>query len=498
MIRRRRRAGPELNWQLILPVVCGTLLAVGAGLTAAFAVALASGGEGRELVAAGATAAVVVPLSTLGVLTARRLDTLPLRPRDGFFAVTAAWLSAALVGAIPFLIAGTFDRPVDALFESMSGFTTTGATVIDDVGAEPDAILFWRSVSQWIGGVGIVVLVVAIAPATGLASQRVFYAELSGVTSERLTPRIADTAKILWGIYLALTAAGFLAYLLAGMGPFEAVNHIMTTLATGGFSTENGSIAAFDSLAVELVAIVFMVIAGVNFAFYWRALRGQSVWPQAAEVRAYLAIMAAGAVAVSASLALSGHPGSLAQQLREGGFSVVAVMTGTGYTTVDFDGFADFARSALLLLMFVGGCAGSTAGGLKVIRVMLLAKTGAQEVQRQLRPQAVQVLRTRGKVFSEDLRRGVLGFFLVYMAVAAVGTLAMAASGLDGPSALSSVAATLNLVGPGLGDVGATDNYAAVSEGGRLVLAFLMLAGRLEVFTVLVLLTPAFWRPASA
>lgn len=495
---RPRRAGPDLNWQLILPVVCGTLLAVGAGLLAAFAVAVGAGGEGRELLAFGATAGVVLPVSALGVLTARRLDTMPLRPRDGFFAVTAAWLAAALVGAIPFLIAGTFDRPADALFESMSGFTTTGATVIDDVSGQPDAVLLWRSISQWIGGVGIVVLVVAIAPATGLASQRVFYAETSGIVADRLTPRIADTAKILWGIYLVLTAAGLLAYLLAGMGPFDALNHAMTTIATGGFSTETASIQAFDSLAIELVAIVFMVISGVNFAFYWRALRGRSIWPQAAEVRVYLAIMAASVAIVTAALALSDHPGDLLDQLREGGFSAVTVMTGTGYTTVDFDGFTETARSYLLLLMFVGGCAGSTAGGVKVIRLMLLAKTGAQEVQRQLRPKAVQVLRTRGKVFSEDLRRGVLGFFFVYMAVAALGTMAMVLSGLDGPSALASVAATLNLVGPGLGEVGATDNYGAVSQGGRLVLAFLMLAGRLEVFTVLVLLTPAFWRPASA
>ncbi|NLT05569.1 MAG: TrkH family potassium uptake protein [Solirubrobacterales bacterium] len=495
---RPRHLGPDLNWQLILPVICGTLLAVGAGLVAAFAVALAAGGEGSELIAFGATAAVVLPLSALGVATARNLETVPLRPRDGFFAVTAAWVAAAVVGAIPFLIAGTFDRPIDALFESMSGFTTTGATVIDDVSGQPDAILFWRSVSQWIGGVGIVVLVVAIAPATGLASQRVFYAETSGITADRLTPRIADTAKILWGIYLVLTAAGFLAYVLAGMGPFDAINHVMTSVATGGFSTETASIQAFDSLAIELVAIVLMVLAGINFAFYWRALRGSSIWPQAAEVRAYLAVMAVSVAAVTVALALSEHPGTIPQQLREAGFSVVTVMTGTGYTTVDFDGFNESARSYLLLLMFVGGCAGSTSGGIKVIRLMLLAKAGGQEVQRQLRPKAVQVLRTRGRVFSEELRRGVLGFFFVYMAVTAAGTLAMVLSGLDGPSALSSVAATLNLVGPGLGEVGATDNYGAVSQGGRVVLAFLMLAGRLEVFTVLVLLTPAFWRPASA
>jgi trk system potassium uptake protein TrkH len=494
--RRRGRLGPNLNWQLIVPVVSGALLAVGLGMAACFAVAVA-GGDGATL-AFGGPAAVVVPLAALGMASARRLRSMPLRARDGFFAVTAAWVVAAAVGAIPFLLADTFDRPLDAFFESMSGFTTTGATLLAEIEPEPDAILLWRSITQWLGGVGIVVLVVAIAPATGLATQRVFYAETSGVTAERLTPRIADTAKIICGIYLALTAAGFLAYLVAGMAPFDAVNHIFTTLATGGFSTKTTSIAEFDSLAIELVAILFMTAGGVNFAFYWRAMRGQGIWPQAAEVRLYLLILAASITAVTISLAVNDQAGGIWQNLREAAFSVTSIMTNTGYTTAEFDDFNDYARAHLLLVMFIGGCAGSTAGGLKVIRVLLLGKTAGQEVQRQLRPKAVQVLRTRGRVFSEEVRRGVLGFFYIYMTVAIVATLAMLASGLDIISAFSSVAATLNLVGPGLGEVGATDNYEAVSDGGRAILTAIMLTGRLEIFTVLVLLTPAFWRPTVA
>jgi trk system potassium uptake protein TrkH len=490
------RVGPNLNWQLIVPVVSGALLAVGVGLLACCVLAIV-GGDGGTL-AFGVPAAVVISSAAAGVLSARQLPAVPLRARDGFFAVTAAWLVAALVGAVPFLLEGTFGRPVDAFFESMSGFTTTGATLLREIEPEPDSILLWRSIMQWLGGVGIVVLVVAIAPATGLATSRVFYAETSGVTAERLTPRIADTAKILWGIYLTLTALGFVAYLIAGMGPFDAINHIFTTLATGGFSPRTASIAHFDSLAIELVAIVFMIAAGVNFAFYWRAMRGPTIWPQAAEVRLYLLILAGSIAALTASLELANHAGGVWQSLRDAAFSVTTVMTNTGYTTVDFDGFNDYARSHLLLLMFVGGCAGSTAGGLKVIRVLLLAKTAGQEVQRQLRPKAVQVLRTRGRVFSEDVRRGVLGFFYIYMAVTIVATMAMLATGLDIVSAISSVGATLNLVGPGLSQVGATDNYEAVSEGGRVILSFVMLAGRLEVFTLLVLLTPAFWRPSVA
>ena len=488
--------GPGVNWRVVVPVVSGTLLAVGAGLLVCAVVAVVGGDGGT--VAFAATAVVVIPVAGLGLASARFLRSVPLRPRDGFVAVTAAWLAAAIVGAIPFVVAGTFDRPLDAFFESMSGFTTTGATLVGTVETQPDAVLLWRSLTQWIGGVGIVVLVVAIAPATGLATQRVFYAETSGITAERLTPRIADTAKIIWGVYLALTALGFLAYWIAGMPAWDSINHIFTTVATGGFSTRTASIADFDSLAIELVAIVFMAASGVNFAFYYRAVKGGSLWPQAAEVRLYLLILAGSILAVSASLAISGSPGDFWQNLREGGFSVTTTMTNTGYTTADFDGFNDYARSHILMVMFLGGCAGSTAGGLKIIRVMLLAKTAGQEFERQMRPKAIQVLRTRGRVYSEEVRRGVLGFFYVYMTVAFIGTLAMTASGLDMISAFSSVAATINLVGPGLGEVGATDNYEAVSDGGRVILAALMLIGRLEVFTVLVLITPAFFRRGLA
>jgi trk system potassium uptake protein TrkH len=494
---RRRRLGPNLNWAIIVPVVSGALLAVGLGLAVCFVVALL-GGDGATT-ALGAPAAVVLPLAMAGVLSGRRLPTAPLRARDGFFAVTMSWVAAAAVGAIPFLVYGTYTAPADAFFESMSGFTTTGATLLDRVEAEPDSILLWRSFTQWIGGVGIVVLVVAIAPATGLASQRVFYAETSGVTAERLTPRIAETAKIIWGIYLTLTALGFAAYSIAGMTPWDAINHIFTTVATGGFSTRTASIAGFDSLAIELVALVFMAAGGVNFAFYWLAIRGRRrLWPQAAEVRAYLLILLGATLAVTASLQLANDGPAVAESLRASAFTVVSVVTTTGYTTADFDEFPDFARLALLALMFVGGCAGSTAGGMKVIRVMLLGKAAGQEVQHQLQPKAVQVLRIRGRVFPEAVRRGVFAFFGLYVTVFVAGTLAMAAVGLDPVTAAASVIATLNVIGPGLGDVGASENFAAVPHAGRWLLSLLMLVGRLEVFTVLVLLTPAFWRPSIA
>ena len=497
MSRRRAQFGPSLNWQVIVPVISGTLLAVGLGLATCFVVAVAGGDGG--VMEFGVPALVVTPLAALGVASARRLRSMPLRARDGFFAVTMAWVAAAAVGAVPFVLLGTLEAPVDAFFESMSGFTTTGATLLDEIEREPDAILLWRSFSQWLGGVGIVVLVVAIAPATGLASQRVFYAETSGVTADRLTPRIADTAKIIWGVYLTLTGLGFAAYWLAGMTPWEAVNHSFTTVATAGFSTRTNSIGAFDSLAIELVAIVFMIAGGVNFAFYWLALhRRDRLWPQAAEVRAYLLILLAAIVAATVTLELAGGSGGLGASLRAAAFTVVSIVTTTGYTTADFDAWPDFGRLLVVALMFVGGCAGSTAGGMKVIRVMLLGKAAGQEIQRQLQPKAVQVLRVRGRVFSEDVRRAVFAFVAIYLTVFLIGTLAMAAIGLDPVTAAASVAATLNVIGPGIGEVGAAENFGAVPEAGRWLLAGLMLVGRLEIFTVLVLLTPAFWRPSIA
>jgi trk system potassium uptake protein TrkH len=483
----------------VLPVLGGALLAVGLGM-AVCAVTAVVRGDGAAAAFA-IPSAVVIPVSLVALLSAGRLSSIPFRARDGFFAVTMAWVVAAAAGAVPFLLHGSFDDPSDAFFESMSGFTTTGATLLGRLEEQPDSILLWRSLTQWMGGVGIVVLVVAIAPATGMATQRMFHAEMSGFTAERLTPRIADTAKIIWGVYLALTAAGFLAYLLAGMGPFDAINHILTTIATGGFSTRTASIAAFDSLAIELVAIVFMALGGVNFALYWRVLKGRgrgSLWPHLAELRAYLVILLAATTVVTLSLILSDTTISAGRALRDSAFTVVSIITSTGFITADFNEWDSFGRLVMLLLMFVGACAGSTAGGMKVMRVVLLGKAAAQEVQRQVRPKTVQVLRVGGRVFSEEVRRGVLAFFSIYVLIFVVGTLVMTAIGVDGTTAASSVIASLNIIGPGLGEVGPTENYSAIPGGGLWFLCLLMLTGRLEIFTVLVLLTPAFWRRSVA
>jgi trk system potassium uptake protein TrkH len=479
---------------LVLPllVIGGTFVACGIGMLVCAAVGLA--GDEREIHALAVPGAATLALGVAMVRVAggRAPSGLTISPANGFASVTFAWVAAAAVGAIPLLAAGTFSSVLDAYFESMSGFTTTGSTLLEKMEVEPDAVLFWRQTMQLLGGVGIVVLVVAVAPVSFTGLQRAFYAEASGVTAERLTPRIVDTAKIIAGIYAALTFACGVAYAIAGMNAFDATSHAFSTVATGGFSPRTASIGFFGSVAIETIAIVFMVAGAINFAFYWRAIRGGPLMPQLAEVRGYLLILALAIAAVTVSVSLADDVGGVADSLRQSAFAVVTVATNTGFVTGDFDLFNDFARLGLLMLMIVGGCAGSTAGGIKVIRAMLLAKSGWQEVKRQVQPSAVQVLRLGGRPFSEEVRRAVFAFFLVYMLVFVTGTLALAASDLDPLSAISGTAATLNMVGPGLEEVGAHESFQAFSPFARVVGVLLMLIGRLEIFTVVALLAALF------
>ena len=469
----------------------GTLIACGLGMLVCAGVGAI--GDGRAIAALALPGAATLALGAALVIAARRApDAVAIRPAVGFGAVTLAWLFAAIVGAVPLLAAGTFSSLIDAYFEAMSGFTTTGATLLGEIEPEPDGILMWRQVMQWLGGIGIVVLVVAVAPVSMLGMQRAFYAETSGITAERLTPRIIDTAKILAGIYIALTVACGIGYAITGMGGFDAVLHSLSTVATAGYSPKTASIGHFDSVGIELVAIAFMVAGGVNFAFYWRAIRGRPLMPPLAEVGIYLAILAVAIGVVTVSIVLSDDAGGIADSLRVSAFSVVTVATTTGFVTADFDAFNDFSRILLLVLMVIGACAGSTAGGLKVIRAFLLAKSGGQEVRRQLEPRMVQVLRLGGRTFSEETRRAVFSYFLVYVLVLVTGILALAASGLDPVTAISGGVSNLNLIGPALGDVGAHESYEAFSPFARLVGATLMLIGRLEIFTVVAVLVAVF------
>ncbi len=419
-----------------------------------------------------------------------------MRLRDGFIIVALFWAGLGLSGTLPFVLS---ERPdlsfTDALFESISGLTTTGATVIVGLDELPRAILFYRQELQWLGGMGIIVLAVAILPMLGIGGMQLYRAETPGpIKDNKLTPRIAETAKALWYIYLGLTVACAFAYWLAGMTPFDAIAHSFSTVAIGGFSTHDASMGYFDSAAIEAVAIVFMLLAGANFALHFTAWRSVSLRPyvQDSEFRTYIGILATVALITSAFLYWSGTFEDAGSALHHGIFQAVSIGTTTGFTTAQYQDWPGFLPLLLLFTSFVGGCAGSTGGGLKVIRVLLLFKQGQREILRLIHPSAQLPIRVGENHLSEEVVEAVWGFFSLYVASFSVMLLLLSATGLDLVTSFSAVAACLNNLGPGLGEVG--PHYANISDPAKWVLCFAMLLGRLEIFTLLVLLTPAFWR----
>lgn len=486
------RAGSSLLAPIVGLAIGGTMIAGGAGMLVCGLVGLVDGRDAGSFLASGAS---ILGLGLGLFLTARRAEAREqsVRTISGLLAVTLAWVVASLFGALPFLLTGSLSAPMDAVFEAASGFTTTGATVIDDIESQSDAILLWRSITQWLGGIGIVVLVVAVAPQAGPGLQRAFYAETSGVGRERLTPKLIDTAKIIAGVYLTLSVIGAGAYLVAGMGLFDAINHSMTSLATGGFSTRNDSMASYGT-AIQIVAIGGMLLGSINFAFYWLAIRRKKVTDLLPEIRTFLIIIFVLTVAIAVSLVLTEEAVDLDRTFLDSAFTVVSIVTTTGFTTVDFDDWDSFAKASILLMTFIGACAGSTAGGIKVIRLMLLGKSAIQEIQLQVKPKAVRVLRIGRKVYGDDIRRAVFGYLTVYVIVYGAGVLAMTIGGLDVISAISASAATLNVTGPGIGEIGALENYGALSDFNLAVAWFLMIAGRLEVYTLVAVLVAIFDR----
>jgi trk system potassium uptake protein TrkH len=414
--------------------------------------------------------------------------------QDVFLIVVVGWLGVATAGALPFVVSGLMG-PVDAFFESMAGFTTTGASTIGVPEEVAPSLLLWRSMTQWTGGIGIVVIFVAVAPLVGFGATQLYTTEVATPIPERITPRIRDTAKLLAYAYAALTLGGVAALLLAGMGPFDAVNYALTTVSTGGFATHSDSVGAFGSWAVELYIVAGMVLSGISFALYVQAAQGRMGRVlRNQELLAYLGIIVVGTIVLTASLYAFDYRTSLTFTFREALFQTVSLLTGTAFSTADWQAWDPFSRSLLILFMAIGGMAGSTAGGLKVIRTVLLVRHGAQEAFRMVHPRAVTPLRLGDRVVPERLRTAFLGFFFVYMVTLAVGTLLMALHGLPTGSAFGSVYACLNITGAALGPVGDPEFYAGLPSSAKLILTVFMLLGRLELFTVLVLLTPAFWR----
>jgi trk system potassium uptake protein TrkH len=417
-----------------------------------------------------------------------------LSVRDGFLVVTLFWVILGVVGALPFLL-GLHLGITDAIFESVSGFTTTGATVIVGLDQLPPSILYHRQQIQWLGGMGIIVLAVAILPLLGMGGMQLYRAEASGVAKhEKLTPRIAETARALWLIYLVLTLSCALAFWLAGMNLFDAISHAFTTVATGGFSTHDASLAYYDSPLIETIAIVFMLAGGVNFAIHFVSWRRLSIRPYGSdpEVRAYGVIFLFSSVFVAASLYWAGAYGGTWESLRHGTFQVASILTSTGFGTATFAEWPLHIPLVLVILSFTGGCAGSTAGGIKVLRILLLAKLGLRQLFLLAHPQAISVVKLGKRPVSESVLFSVWGFYVLYIVTALILTVAMMAAGLDLESAFGAVVATINLLGPGLGEV--ASNFASVSPVIKWLGVIGMLVGRLEVFTLLILFLPAYWR----
>ncbi len=418
--------------------------------------------------------------------------------REGFVIVTLGWLAATFVGCLPFYLSGAIPTFTDAFFESMSGFTTTGATILTDIEALPRGLALWRCQIQWLGGMGIVVLSLAILPILGVGGMQLFQAEAPGPSPDRLTPRIKETAQLLWGVYCIISVAEILALLACGMDLYDALCHTFTTMATGGFSPRADSVGAFDSARIDGVITFFMFAAGVNFSLHFLAVRGRFTrgircyWRDA-EFRTYLAVtLGATAVVMLSNWRHVGY--EFLENLRFSSFQVVSILTTTGFGTADYEQWSYLAHFVLLTLMFIGGCAGSTGGGMKNVRLLLLSKHAWQELRKLLHPRAVYVVRFNRQPVGPDILTNILGFFLLLMMVTVASTMVMTALGLDLVTAFGSVAATLNNVGPGLGLVGPTDNFGHIPALGKWVLVLCMLLGRLELYTVLVLLTPELWR----
>ena len=426
-------------------------------------------------------------------LPARRVQY-QLRLRDGFLVVTLAWFLASLVSALPFMYAPPYLSFTAALFESTSGLTTTGATIIVGLDALPQSVLLYRQVLHFVGGMGIVILSVAILPMLKIGGTQLFRAESTGLSRDKLTPRIAETAKALWAVYIGLTVLCAAAFWVGGMSLFDAICHAMSTVSTAGFSTHDASFGYWDSPLLDWIAVVFMALGGINFGLHFIAWRRATMgaYYVDSELKTYLRIIVGASLIVTAALWFGGSYDSAGQSLRHATFQVVANLTTTGFATQGFQHWASIAPLLLIGLAFIGGCSGSTASGIKVARLMLVLRQGSREVKQLVHPKGRFLVKMGGRPVSESVVLSVSGFLALYFFCFVVLVLAMNLTGLDILTSFGAAVATLTNLGPGLGDV--ASNFASVNDGAVWLGIIAMLVGRLEVFSVLVLLTPAFWR----
>lgn len=479
-----------MNYKIIFKVLGYLLLIIALGMVAPFIISAVV--QQNDTIP---FAISIVLTSIVGVLLARiPITKKKIKAKEGLAIVTLGWIFASIFGALPFYLSGSIPSYVDAFFETVSGFTTTGATIIDDIEVLPMGILFWRSFTHWIGGMGILVVAVAVLPLMGAGGFHVFKAESPGPIADKIVPRIKDTAKILYTTYIIISLAEFVLLLLGGMTPFESAIHTFGTLGTGGFSTRNASIGGFDSSYIFIVISIFMVMSGANFSLYYDLFKGK--WRDViknSELKLYLSIIAISVLAITISTKVFVYEAWF-DAFKHSFFQVSSIITTTGYTTFDFDQWPTFAKGILFMLMFVGGSAGSTGGSIKVIRILALLKLIKRELVKILHPRAVVSVKFGDKPVSEDTLLNISSFFMLYMVIFILGSLVISLEGIGFMGATSAVAATLGNIGPGFEFVGPTNTYSGFTDASKLLLSFFMLLGRLELFTVIALLTPKFWR----
>ncbi len=414
--------------------------------------------------------------------------------REGFLVVAFSWITASLSCAIPFIISGYFPSFVDAVFEAVSGITTTGASVLNDIEGLPHGLLFWRSMIHWLGGIGIVVLSLAILPLLGVGGMQLYKAEFSVISSDKFAPRIKEMVRIILAVYLVLSVSLTVILLLLGMGPFDALTHMFSTVATAGYSTRAASIGAYNSVYIEAVIIFFMFISATSFALHYRFVKeGFKVFTESPEFKFYFFVTLGAVVLVAISLALNGH-GSIFKSFRDSAFQVVSVITTTGFSTVDFGIWPAFGQTVLLALMFMGGCVGSTTGSMKAIRILLMIKMGYKEIYRLIHPHAVIPLKLGGRVVPREVLRGVMGFTILFLLAFVLSSALLAWQGADLVTAISSAASTITNFGPALGQAGPMSNFAFFPDLSKWILILNMLLGRLEIYALIIIFVPAFWR----
>lgn len=438
------------------------------------------------------TILIVLIIGTIMVLIPTKSKR--IRGQDGLVIVTLGWVLASAFGALPFYISGNIPIYTDAFFETMSGFTTTGATILSDIQALDNGMLFWRSFTHWIGGMGILVVAVAVFPAMGAGGFQIFRAESPGPTAERIVPRIKDTAKILYTTYTVITLTEFVLLMFGGMTPLDAAIHTFGSVGTGGFSNKNQGIGYYDSTYIKIVITAFMIMCGANFSLYYSLSKKKLKNVLAnTELRLYLSIISVAAILISIDL-IYVMKGSLGDSIVDAFFQVASIITTTGFATVNFDTWPAFSKGILFLLMFIGGMAGSTGGSIKVIRILVLLKLVKVEIQKIIHPRGVISVKVDNKSISHSVLGSITSFFVLYMLIFVFGTLLISIEGYDIVTSSSAVAATLGNVGPGFELVGAANNFGFFSVPSKMLFSLLMLLGRLELFTVVALFFPNFWK----